>query len=436
MGAASLLVNSQADSIVLSYREKQVVHLLCQGKTNQQIADTLGLKKDTIREYIKDLRRILDVDRHGLKEWGNRHSADLAIVASCYPIPPRQSGDEAVAEVPEWVSIRGVVYPGHEKAPFVKSGYGALGCLTYQPDEDLLQCHECGQFVPNLAWHARNEHEMSAGVYRVTHGLRRITPLVNHQISEMYRVARIRPTGGRDPAKAERRKPDRKRGRRGGPDLNSLKYELRNQRGTCHAQLVSRIKELMHDGQMPTWAELRKVGIHKKSVFYAFNVTSIEELGAKLNLVSPSANAEQVKNYLLEAIRDFYVQRGFLPRYSEFGMGALPARSVFKKHFGSVRASMVAAGFGLVLGRLGPGMYGPPPGVSGIRGVSFEKVRKKWRAKIRHHGKQVIIGSFDTKEEAILARYAAEKEIYETGHLPRKPMTSDCGVDQGQRAQG
>lgn len=46
--------------------------------------------------------------------------------------------------------------------------------------------------------------------------------------------------------------------------------------------------------------------------------------------------------------------------------------------------------------------------VSGVAGVSFHNKRQHWTAAIGHHGKTIFLGQFQTKEEAIAARRAAE----------------------------
>ena len=40
---------------------------------------------------------------------------------------------------------------------------------------------------------------------------------------------------------------------------------------------------------------------------------------------------------------------------------------------------------------------------SGFKGVSWHTQRQKWRAYIRHNGKQVYLGSFSDKKEAVIA---------------------------------
>lgn len=49
---------------------------------------------------------------------------------------------------------------------------------------------------------------------------------------------------------------------------------------------------------------------------------------------------------------------------------------------------------------------------SGIKGVSYRKDRGKWRAYIKIKRKNIFLGNFDTKEEAIAARKAAEEKWF------------------------
>lgn len=52
-----------------------------------------------------------------------------------------------------------------------------------------------------------------------------------------------------------------------------------------------------------------------------------------------------------------------------------------------------------------------PHNTSGVRGVSFDKNRNLWEAKISHCGGRVRLGRFPTKEEAAAA-YAEAAEKY------------------------
>jgi len=49
---------------------------------------------------------------------------------------------------------------------------------------------------------------------------------------------------------------------------------------------------------------------------------------------------------------------------------------------------------------------------SGVKGVNFEKIVKKWRANIMIDGTQITLGFFKTLEEAKLARINKANELF------------------------
>nr|WP_241428543.1 LuxR C-terminal-related transcriptional regulator [Tenacibaculum finnmarkense] len=57
----SKLLNKKEELVKLTQREKQVVTLIAQEFTTQEIADTLFLSKHTIESYRKNLMLKLDV---------------------------------------------------------------------------------------------------------------------------------------------------------------------------------------------------------------------------------------------------------------------------------------------------------------------------------------------------------------------------------------
>ncbi len=49
---------------------------------------------------------------------------------------------------------------------------------------------------------------------------------------------------------------------------------------------------------------------------------------------------------------------------------------------------------------------------SGVKGVRYEPSKKKWRADIRVNYKAILIGRFNTFEEAVKARKKAEEKYF------------------------
>ena len=55
--------------------------------------------------------------------------------------------------------------------------------------------------------------------------------------------------------------------------------------------------------------------------------------------------------------------------------------------------------------------------ISGVCGVSWDKFRNRWAARIKHKGKYMYLGRFKDKDEAILVRKEAERQYgYHTNH--------------------
>lgn len=56
---------------------------------------------------------------------------------------------------------------------------------------------------------------------------------------------------------------------------------------------------------------------------------------------------------------------------------------------------------------------------SGIRGVDFQKREGKWRARIKAYGKPILLGMYETKEEARDAYLLAKREFHKVNPVPR-----------------
>ena len=68
----------------LSFREKQVVNLVCKAKLNKEIAYELHLTEGTIKEYLNRIFRKLGVsNRTELAVWALTHHASRAVQQEC-----------------------------------------------------------------------------------------------------------------------------------------------------------------------------------------------------------------------------------------------------------------------------------------------------------------------------------------------------------------
>jgi hypothetical protein len=50
--------------------------------------------------------------------------------------------------------------------------------------------------------------------------------------------------------------------------------------------------------------------------------------------------------------------------------------------------------------------------LSGIKGVSWYPLRRKWRVRIQHNKQSILVGFFDALDEAAQARKLAEKQLH------------------------
>ena len=67
--------------------------------------------------------------------------------------------------------------------------YGQLGQIAYDPDEDKIQCHLCGQWLHCVGGpHLTRKHQWTAAQYRDAFHLPRGTPTVAHGASDQRRA--------------------------------------------------------------------------------------------------------------------------------------------------------------------------------------------------------------------------------------------------------
>ena len=65
---------------------------------------------------------------------------------------------------------------------------------------------------------------------------------------------------------------------------------------------------------------------------------------------------------------------------------------------------------------------------SGFTGVIWDKKTNKWRAQIQHYKRNISIGYFENKEDAIRARLNAEKKYF--GEFsPQKHLFKEYGIE-------
>jgi hypothetical protein len=62
-----------------------------------------------------------------------------------------------------------------------------------------------------------------------------------------------------------------------------------------------------------------------------------------------------------------------------------------------------------------------PRTTTGIRGVCWDKLRGKWKAQLKHNGKRINVGRYDSIEEAAAAAKAKRNELFTHNDADRIP---------------
>ena len=163
------------------------------------------------------------------------------------------------------IILSGLVFPWIEKAPYVMSGYSVLGGLEYNQAEEVVKCHECGEWFKELGTHVYRTHGLRAVAYKQERGLSNRSSLAAIG-SRKLRAKNLRTRGlvGNGGFKV------------GHPQYGTTRYspEVRNLRGACLAQLQHRARQLLIQlGRVPTAADFRAAGLHHAVIKNAFGVS-------------------------------------------------------------------------------------------------------------------------------------------------------------------
>lgn len=257
----------------------------------------------------------------------------------------------------EKVIICGLVFLKHEKEPYVRSGKSLQGVQEYDSERDMLRCHECGKWYSRLAQHITKRHGLKLTDYRLNHALPSSASLVSLGLASTIR-AKAR-TNLVDPKAHPRVSTREMKPPSMTPEANAKRRATwiakRNLKARCDEQLKNRILKIATDlGRTPTYAEMAAYSvwigneakarrISARNLMESMGLTPISS-GQKVGSVAPKWSRE----ILIEALRDFFVLNGRVPKPSEWNIGILPKPPVYRRYFGSMQAAYEAAGLAKV----------------------------------------------------------------------------------------
>lgn len=243
-----------------------------------------------------------------------------------------------------------------QKAPFLRSGKSLEGALEYDPAQDRIRCHECGKWFTYLAPHIKQKHHITSSEYKKKHGLSARAALVGEHLRELKVTRGIFYSYGPDAQERLRLARESPKQRQNLQPVQAIGWstEKKNLRGTCHAQLLARLKTLTARlGHSPTVRELRQAGIWPYTLCTTFNVYTVNDVYSLLNMESlpespQKSRRKHTPEILVELLRDFYVKHHRLPGHSDFNRGIIPSPETYRRAFGSLEAAYREAGVGAV----------------------------------------------------------------------------------------
>lgn len=239
----------------------------------------------------------------------------------------------------------------------VDKGYGFHGTVLYSPKNDLIQCHECGEWAKTLYGRGHLQlHNLSQDQYKEKYGLARKTKLV----AEGLRKKQAQNYINRSPEfhkqaaieLAKYQSPEHKKTMTG----KTIRLETRNKRGNCPDQLLDKMIQAVDEkGRISQDLFIRRWGNHYLSTIRLI-YGSWEEAVRLTGFVS--GRQQPIHSYtdieLLNYLKQFYDVYKRTPTSSDFSRGFLPSTHSYMSRFGSLNSARTKAGIpNLILGGRG-----------------------------------------------------------------------------------
>lgn len=232
------------------------------------------------------------------------------------------------------------------KEPFmpVEKGYGFMGVLMHDAEEQLIQCHLCGKWFRTLNNHIATHGFANASHYKNEYGLSQSTALLCEDMRNRFiEVGKesIKIFKGKIPGGGFKKGNGREAG-------SSKSLEKRNNRGTCPLQLLDKLDKIKNQiGHVPSFTEVHTLKELKGNKFSGAGLTrSLDYVyGSWDNAVSQLhwTGVNKLKKHvytrqsLKESFKDFVKKNKRFPSESDCRRGTFPSKTVFNKHFGSIR---------------------------------------------------------------------------------------------------
>lgn len=231
-------------------------------------------------------------------------------------------------------------------------GFGYLGVLLRNKNEDTLQCHICGKWFKSLNQHVLSKHKLLSKEYKHKYGLPLTYPLVSVSTSakrsvlarQPYWIQRLR-NAFESHKKDKFKKSKNMKYRYGRACYTVPAHE--NKYGLCTAQMDSRFA-IVADivGRTPTCADLKKYDSKLLcGIYYRYKTFNnfCKSRGLRVNNYGRFD-----RDKVIAELRSFSFKHGRVPKQIDWKIrqdNQTCGAEIVRKHFGSWRRALLAAGF-------------------------------------------------------------------------------------------
>src|SRR3990167_9134904 len=239
------------------------------------------------------------------------------------------------------------LYKAREPFMEVSAGYGYLGVVIYDDQEDKVQCHVCGKFFQHLGKHVNFAHRISGPDYKRKFGLTQSTPLCSVRYSRMKRKTMVKNIHLKKCANNGPQMGSKWFRRKHHYDNGHKSMMFLNRHGLCALQIQARyavVKKIV--GRSPITGEIMKydfglwAGLMErfKTINKARAWLGEDQMGSNDLRMIPNIE-------LIAHLRKFKRDNGRRPQAKDFmGGNGLPNNARYWKRFGSWNQALSAAG--------------------------------------------------------------------------------------------
>lgn len=230
----------------------------------------------------------------------------------------------------------------------VEGGHGYYGTLAQTENNELVQCHICGELCENLGIHAWMRHGMKATEYREQYQLGKRTPLCSDACSQRCKQSKITMWENMTEQEREQRRELMRVAQKESVRLGKPRsLEALNKDGMCPDQLISHILKCSESlGKSPTHKEFTE--FYKGKYVGAINRTFGSWNNAKRQAnLEPNKSGSRVawnRGYsrytdamLLEYVRNHQAVTKTSVSSSDWRRGFLPDLHIYLKRFGGIQ---------------------------------------------------------------------------------------------------